>query len=78
MRLGGPARYVIEIEQPGEIPDAYGFAAQFRLPVFILGGGANTIGHDDGFNGVILINRMRGINIASSDQKSSSDHLMQY
>ena len=69
MRLGGPARYVIEIEQPGEIPDAYGFAAQFRLPVFILGGGANTIGHDDGFNGVILINRMRGINIASSNQE---------
>lgn len=61
MRLGGPARYVIEAEAPRDVADAYGFARTFNLPVFILGYGANTIGHDDGFNGIILINRMRGI-----------------
>ena len=61
MRLGGPARYVIEIEKPEEIPDAYGFAETYNLPTFVLGGGANTIGHDEGFNGVIIINRIRGI-----------------
>lgn len=61
MRLGGPARYVIEIERPEDLPDAYGFAATYRLPVFVLGYGANTIGHDEGFPGVIIINRMRGI-----------------
>ena len=61
MRLGGPARYVIEIENPEEIRDAYDFAKQYQLPTFILGYGANTLGHDEGFNGVIIINRMRGI-----------------
>ena len=61
MRLGGPAKYVIEVEQPSEIPEAYSFAATNGLPTFILGYGANTIGHDEGFNGVIIINRMRGI-----------------
>ena len=61
MRLGGPARYVVEVETPQEVADAYGFAAQFGLPTFILSYGANTLGHDDGFNGVIIINRMRGI-----------------
>ncbi|MBR2839844.1 UDP-N-acetylmuramate dehydrogenase [Candidatus Saccharibacteria bacterium] len=61
MRLGGPARYVIEIENPQEIRDAYEFARQYQLPAFALGYGANTIGHDEGFNGVIIINRMRGI-----------------
>ncbi len=61
MRLGGPARYVIEAEAPRDVADAYGFARVFNLPVFILGYGANTIGHDEGFNGVIIINRMRGI-----------------
>lgn len=61
MRLGGPARYVIEVEQPNEVADAYGFAEQYRLPTFILGYGANTLGHDEGFPGVIIINRMRGI-----------------
>ena len=61
MRLGGPARYVLEIERPEDIPDAYGFAANYQLPIFVLGYGANTIGHDEGFAGVIVINRMKGI-----------------
>ena len=61
MRLGGPARYVLEVETPEEVSDAYGFAEQFNLPTFPLGYGANTIGHDEGFEGVIIINRMVGI-----------------
>ena len=61
MRLGGPARYVLEIERPEEIPDAYDFAATYNMPTFVLGYGANTIGHDEGFSGAIIINRMRGI-----------------
>lgn len=71
MRLGGPARYVIEIEQPNDIPDAYGFARQYQLPTFIMGYGANTLGHDEGYNGVIIINRMRGINEISQEQLST-------
>lgn len=61
MRLGGPARYVLEIERPEEIPDAYDFAATYNMPTFVLGYGANTIGHDEGFSGAIIINRMHGI-----------------
>lgn len=61
MRLGGPARYVIEIEKKEDIPAAYQFAADHNLPVFILSGGANTIGHDEGYNGVIIINHIKGI-----------------
>jgi len=61
MRLGGPAKYVLEVEKPEEVADAYGFAEQYNLPTFALGYGANTIGHDEGFNGVIIINRMQGI-----------------
>ena len=67
MRLGGPARYVLEIERPEDIPDAFGFAATYNLPTFVLGYGANTIGHDEGFNGVIIINRMRGITELSQE-----------
>lgn len=66
MRLGGPARYVIEIEKPEEIPEAYEFAKMYLLPVMVLGGGANTIGRDEGFNGVILMNKIRGAEIKYS------------
>ncbi|MBR5647956.1 UDP-N-acetylmuramate dehydrogenase [Candidatus Saccharibacteria bacterium] len=61
MRLGGAARYVLEIEKEEDIPDAYNFAKEKNLPVFVLGGGANTIGHDEGFDGVIITNKMLGI-----------------
>lgn len=61
MRLGGPARYVLEVESPQDIIDAYEFADEFHYRTFILGYGANTIGHDQGFDGVIIKNHMRGI-----------------
>lgn len=71
MRLGGPARFVVEIEKPEEIPEAYNFARQNNLPIFVLGYGANTIGHDEGFPGVIIINRMRGISATGGRNVSS-------
>lgn len=61
MRLGGPARFVIEIESPEEIKDAHDFASRKNLPIFVLGGGANTIARDEGFDGVIIKNAMTGI-----------------
>ena len=61
MRLGGPARFVIEIESPEEIKDAHDFASRKNLPIFVLGGGANTIAKDEGFDGVIIKNAMTGI-----------------
>lgn len=76
MRLGGPARYVIEAETPTDIPDAYGFAKVLNLPVFPLGGGANTIGHDEGYMGVILINRMRGIQPTTATDGTTTLRIM--
>ncbi len=63
MKVGGVAKYVIEVEQPNEAVDAVEFAEFYRLSIFVLGSGANTIGRDEGYNGVILINRMRGITL---------------
>ena len=65
MRLGGDARYVIEINELSDIPEAYQFAKEKNLPVWVMGGGANTIGRDEGFSGVILINRLKGIEVLS-------------
>ncbi len=61
MRIGGPARYVLEVENTEDIPAAYNFAKEKSLPVFIIGGGANTIGHDEGFPGVLIKNCIKGI-----------------
>lgn len=61
MRLGGDARYVIEVETPNDVREAYVFAEEKNLPVWIMGGGANTIGRDEGFNGVVILNKIKGI-----------------
>lgn len=70
MRLGGPTKYLIEIEKAEDIKEAYDFAKKKNLSVFVLGGGANTIGHDEGFNGVIITNKMEGIEIQENGDET--------
>ena len=61
MRIGGPARFVITVTKKEDIPEAYKFAKEHNLPVWILGGGANTFSKDEGFEGVIILDRIMGI-----------------
>ncbi len=68
MRLGGNARYAISVKAPEEIKQAYNFAHERDLPVWIMGGGANTIGHDEGFPGVIILNEIKGIFAKQDDE----------
>ncbi len=61
MRLGGEARYVIKVDNVAEVREAYKFAQEKHLPTWAMGRGANTIGRDEGFDGVIIINNIKGI-----------------
>lgn len=63
MRLGGPARYLYEVQSRNDVLEAWNFAKQNDLPVWFMGGGANTIGKDNGFPGVIILNKIKGIEI---------------
>jgi len=60
MRLGGPARFMTDVHTPEEVQLACKNAASQNLPVFILGGGSNVIAHDNGFNGIVIRNRIPG------------------
>lgn len=61
MRIGGPAKFVITVTDKEDIPEAYKFAKEHNLPVWVLGGGANTFSKDEGFEGVIILDRIMGI-----------------
>lgn len=61
MRIGGPAKFVITVTEKEDIPEAYKFAKEKNLPVWVLGGGANTFSKDEGFEGVIILDRIMGI-----------------
>lgn len=67
MRLGGDARFVLGIEQPEDVAAAFAFAKERNLPVWVMGGGANTIGHDEGFPGVIILNQIKGVFISQDN-----------
>ena len=73
MRIGGPARYVITVTSREEIPEAFQFAKERNLPVCVLGGGANTFAKDEGFNGVIILDRIMGISEVERPEGESSE-----
>ena len=73
MRLGGPARYVIDIETAADLPAAYAFARERDLPVYVLGSGANTIGRDEGYPGVILRCQIRGLRFTDATGQELSN-----
>jgi UDP-N-acetylmuramate dehydrogenase len=53
-RIGGPARYYREVAHPDDLRAALTWARERDLPVFLLGGGTNTLIRDAGFPGLVL------------------------
>jgi UDP-N-acetylmuramate dehydrogenase len=60
-QIGGPARWFAEAVSEDDIATGIAFAAERRLPLFILGGGSNLLVSDAGFSGLVLRIAMRGI-----------------
>lgn len=54
LKVGGLARYFVDVRSPTALKEAVAFAQEKRLPVFVLGGGSNVLIADDGFAGVVL------------------------
>jgi len=54
IKVGGPARYFIEVTTVSEVCDAITFARTRNLPLFVLGSGSNLIVSDAGWPGLVL------------------------
>lgn len=67
MRLGGPARFMTEISNPNEISPLCQKAASQNIPVFILGGGSNVLAHDEGYQGLVILNRISGFEVIADN-----------
>lgn len=61
LKVGGPARRLIEASTEQEIADAIKLAAAIEIPVFVLGGGSNIVVSDDGFDGLVIKVTIRGM-----------------
>ncbi len=60
MRLGGIADYLAEIHSNQELVEALHWARKRNLPVLMIGGGSNIYWQDDGFRGLVLVNKILG------------------
>lgn len=58
LRVGGPARYFCLVENETDLKEAVLFAAEKKIPFFILGGGSNLLFADAGFPGLIIKNNI--------------------
>ena len=63
MRLGGTAAYMLDIHQTSEISEAVAWAEERGLPVLMIGSGSNIVWRDEGYPGLILVNKIQGFEI---------------
>jgi UDP-N-acetylmuramate dehydrogenase len=67
MRLGGNARFMTDVRTPDEVAQVCQNAKKQNLPIFILGGGSNVIVNDEGFQGIVVRNRIPGFEVIADD-----------
>ncbi|HRJ06130.1 MAG TPA: UDP-N-acetylmuramate dehydrogenase [Candidatus Saccharibacteria bacterium] len=63
MKLGGSARFMTDVSTADELAAACRNAKSQNLPFFVLGGGSNVIATDNGFNGLVIRNRIPGFDV---------------
>jgi UDP-N-acetylmuramate dehydrogenase len=71
MRLGGPARYMVDITTKFQVAEALAWAQERQLPVVMIGGGSNIIWGDQGFAGLVLVNKIMGFEVFEEDAEST-------
>ncbi|RYX79147.1 UDP-N-acetylmuramate dehydrogenase [bacterium] len=72
MRLGGPARFFAEATTIDELVTLYRNAKKLQQPVTIIGGGSNIIAHDEGFNGLVIRNAIKGYETIADDSDTTT------
>lgn len=63
MRLGGNAAYLTEVTSREQVVEAVQWADEQQLPAIMVGSGSNIVWTDDGFPGLVLINRIESLEI---------------
>lgn len=63
MKIGGPARYFVEITDKEQLGEAVEFGKNQKLPIKVIGGGSNIIFSDKGYGGLIIHNALPGLTL---------------
>jgi UDP-N-acetylmuramate dehydrogenase len=66
--VGGPAYRFVEVSTQQEAAQSLVFASEKVLPLLVLGGGSNVLISDNGFPGLVILNRIKGFSVARDDE----------
>lgn len=72
MRLGGTADYLVTAKTRQDIATAEEWAEKNNLPVRMIGGGSNIIWRDEGFHGLVIVNKVRGFKRLAEDDNGAT------
>ncbi len=72
MRLGGSADFLVNVRSRDDLVKAELWAEKQDLPVRIIGEGSNIIWRDEGFKGLVIVNKIRGFKQISEDAQSAT------
>jgi UDP-N-acetylmuramate dehydrogenase len=72
MRLGGSARYLADVNNQQELQELVAWAKPNNLPVIMIGRGSNIVWRDEGYNGLVLVNKIMGRQVLAEDKHSAT------
>ena len=75
-RIGGPARFFVEVKTVDELKKVLEIARKFACATFVFGGGSNTLVSDNGFDGIVIKMAMREIQIDGTRVQADAGVLM--
>lgn len=70
MRLGGQAAFLSEVNSRDDVRSAVAWANERNLPIIMVGGGSNIFWRDEGFAGLVLVNKIMGFETISEDTEN--------
>lgn len=72
MRLGGEAAFLVEVNSVDELLEAVAWAKEKNLSVISIGEGSNVIWRDEGFDGLVIVNKILGYKLSAFDETTAS------
>jgi len=70
MKVGGPTKFFVEVNNIDEIKDALKFAQDRKLSILILAGGSNMVVNDRGYDGLVIFIKIKGFYIIKENNKN--------
>lgn len=72
MKLGGEARYLCTVSNKEELAEAVNWGNDQGLRILMLGGGSNLVFAEEGFDGLVIVDAIKGFEVITEDNSSTT------